>query len=342
MADPLFFNNKGPFTLAQLAEMTGAALASADPGQAPDSSRLMQDVAPLAVANADQLSFLDNVKYKADFMATKAGACFVAPEMVPHAPQGTALLVHKSPYKAYAMAAQAFYPAEAREGFISPQAVIHPTAKIGAGCHIEALAVIEAGVEIGAGSLIESGAVIKQNVRIGAGAKIGSNAVISHAQIGDHVSIYRGVCIGQDGFGFAVDPAGYVKVPQLGRVIIGDHVEIGANTTIDRGAGPDTVIGAGTWIDNLVQIGHNVRIGRGCIIVSQAGISGSTVVEDYVAIGGQAGLTGHLKIGKGARVAAQSGVMRDVPAGEDVMGSPALPSRQFMRQVAALAKLIRK
>lgn len=337
MADPLFFRNNGPFTLARLAELTGAELA-----HAPDPSRAMRDVAPLATATEEQLSFLDNVKYKADFLTTKAGACFVSPEMAAHAPAATALLVHKSPYKAYALAAQAFYPAEEREEYISPQALIHPEAKIGKGCHIEALAVIEAGVEVGENSLIESGAVVKQNTRIGAFAKIGSNAVISHALIGDHVSIYRGVCIGQDGFGFAIDPAGYVKVPQLGRVIIGDHVEIGANTAIDRGAGPDTVIGSGTWIDNLVQIGHNVKIGKGCIIVSQAGISGSTVIEDYVAIGGQAGLTGHLKIGKGARVAAQSGVMRDVPPGEDVMGAPAMPSRQFMRQVAALGRLARK
>ncbi|MCD8526176.1 MAG: UDP-3-O-(3-hydroxymyristoyl)glucosamine N-acyltransferase, partial [Alphaproteobacteria bacterium] len=226
--------------------------------------------------------------------------------------------------------------------FISPQAVIHPSATIGKGSHVEALAVIEAGVQVGEGAFIESGAIIKKNVCIGTHAKIGSNAVISHAAIGDYVSIYRGVCIGQDGFGFAIDPAGYVKVPQLGRVIIGDHVEIGANTTIDRGAGPDTVIGSGTWIDNLVQIGHNVKIGRGCIIVSQAGISGSTEVEDYVAIGGQAGITGHLKIGKAAKVAAQAGVMRDVPPGETVLGAPAMPSRQFMRQVAALGKLARK
>lgn len=299
-------------------------------------------MAPLSAATADQLSFLDNVKYKSDFLTTGAGACFIAPDMAPHAPSSTALLIHASPYKAYALAAQAFYPPEKREAFISPHAIIDPSAKIGKGCHIEALAVIEAGVEIGEGSLVESGAVIKKNVKIGASAKIGSNAVISHAQMGSHVSIYRGVCIGQDGFGFAIDPAGYVKVPQLGRVLIGDHVEIGANTTIDRGAGPDTVIGSGTWIDNLVQIGHNVKIGRGCIIVSQAGISGSTTVEDYVAIGGQAGLTGHLRIGKGARVAAQSGVMRDVPPGEDVMGSPAMPSRQHLRQVTALGKLARK
>lgn len=336
MADPSFFTNRGPFSLAQLADISGAKIHSGNP------SLSLTDVAPLSTAGQGQLSFLDNVKYKADFLSTKAGACFVAPDMAPHAPAGIALLVHDNPYKAYALAAQAFYPAELRPAFTSPHAIVHESASIGTGCHIEAGVVIEAGVKLGDHSHIESGAVLKTNCRIGSHVKIGSNAVISHAVIGDYVSIYRGVCIGQDGFGFAIDPAGFIKVPQLGRVIIEDHVEIGANTTIDRGAGPDTVIGRGTWIDNLVQIGHNVKIGKGCVIVSQTGISGSTVLDDYVMVGGQAGLTGHLKIGKGARIAAQSGVMRDVEPGTEVMGSPALPSRQFMRQFAALAKLVRK
>lgn len=337
MADPRFFTNRGPFTLQELARLTGASLP-----EGTDAGHKILDVAPLSAATGDQLSFLDNVKYKSDFMATKAGACFVSPDMAQFAPSGTALLVHDNPYKAYALAAQAFYPPPKAEGLISDKAHVDPAATIGSGCRIEAGAVVEAGVELGEGCIIESGAVIKSGVRIGAYSRIGSNAVISHADIGSHTSIYRGSCIGQDGFGFAIDPAGFVKVPQLGRVIIGDHVEIGANTTIDRGAGPDTVIGSGTWIDNLVQIAHNVRIGRGCVIVSQVGISGSTVLEDYVMAGGQAGITGHLKIGKGAKVAAQSGVMRDVEAGEQVMGSPAMPSRQFMRQVAALGKLARK
>lgn len=336
MADPRFFSNKGPFSLSQLAGITGAELRASDP------ALLMDDVAALSLAGASQVSFLDNIKYKADFLATKAGACFVSPEMAVHAPSGVALLVGANPYKAYALAAQSFYPFERKAAFISPHAIIHENAVIGAGCYIEAGVVIEEGVQLGDNAHIESGAIVKANCRIGGHTRIGSNAVISHAIIGDYVSIYRGVCIGQDGFGFAIDPAGFVKVPQLGRVIIEDHVEIGANTTIDRGAGPDTVIGAGTWIDNLVQIGHNVKIGKGCVIVSQTGISGSTVLGDYVMVGGQAGLTGHLNIGKGAKIAAQSGVMRDLAAGEDAMGSPAMPIRQYMRQVATLAKLSRK
>jgi len=195
---------------------------------------------------------------------------------------------------------------------------------------------------IGDNGWVEAGAHIDENVTIGARCRIGSNASLSHAVLDDHVRLYPGVRVGQDGFGFAIDPSGYVKVPQLGRVLIGSHVEIGANTTIDRGAGPDTVIGQGTWIDNLVQIGHNVKIGKGCVIVAQVGISGSTVIDDYVVIGGQVGIAGHLHIGSGVRIAAQSGVMKNIPAGQEMMGSPAMPIKDHMRQIIALKRLAKR
>ena len=313
MADSRFFKNSGAKHLSELAELTGAELRGGDVS--------VSDVAPLDVAVAGEVSFFDNRKYLDQFKVTKAAACFVSPDMAEYAPDGCALLVSVNPYKAYALAAQAFYPDVVEGG-------VHETAVIGAGA------------EIGAGTVVEAGVVIGENVVIGKNCRIDANAVVSHAVIGDYVHIYRGAAVGQDGFGFAIDPAGFVKVPQLGRVVIEDHVQIGANTTIDRGAGPDTVIGAGTWIDNLVQIGHNVRIGKMCVIVAQVGISGSTVIEDYAMLGGQAGVAGHLKVGSGARIAAQSGVMRDVPAGAEQMGSPAMPMKQFMRQVAALKRLI--
>jgi len=213
---------------------------------------------------------------------------------------------------------------------VVPEANIHPSAQI------------DPSAKIGANAWIEAGAVIGANVEIGDHCRIGANAVITHSIIGNHVRVYRGACIGQDGFGFAIDPAGHVKVPQLGRVILEDGVQVGANTTIDRGAGPDTVIGAGTWLDNLIQVGHNVKMGRGCIIAAQAGISGSTTLGDFVAMGGQSGIAGHLTIGTGARIGAQAGVMRDVPAGEEHIGFPAVKSKQFMRQVAALKRLIKR
>ncbi len=337
MADPRFFDRAGPFSLSAIADKCGAQLLNAG-----DADLIIEDVAALDVAGAGQIGFLDNRKYRDQFIVSKAQACIVHPDMAPSAPAGMALLTSPAPYKTYARVASLFYPQAYPAPFISERAGIHETAQIGAGCVIEDFAVIKAGAIIGNGCWIEAGAVIGSNVVMGAGCRIGSGASVSHTMMGDNVRLYPGVRAGQDGFGFAIDPAGHVKVPQLGRVIIGNNVEIGANTTIDRGAGPDTVIGDGCWIDNLVQIGHNAKLGRGCIIVAQAGVSGSTVLDDFVAIGGQVGIAGHLKIGKGARIAAQSGVMRDISAGEEHMGYPAIPIKQFMRQTAYLARLADK
>ncbi|HNS44975.1 MAG TPA: UDP-3-O-(3-hydroxymyristoyl)glucosamine N-acyltransferase, partial [Alphaproteobacteria bacterium] len=292
-------------SLAQIARVAGAELASVA-----DGDYLVEDVAALDVAGERHLSFLDNPKYRDQFTASKAGACIVHPDIAEHAPSGVRLLLSKSPYKSYALAAQAFYPEERPSPSISKSAVVHSEAKIGQNVHIADFVTIGAGVEIGDGVWIESHAAIGGGVVLGEGVRIGNHATISHAVIGKHTRIYPGVRIGQDGFGFAIDPSGFVKVPQLGRVVIGDHVEIGANTTIDRGASGDTVIGSGTWIDNLVQIGHNVKIGRGCILVSQVGVAGSSELGDFVVLAGQVGVAGHLKIGSMAKVAAQSGVTK--------------------------------
>lgn len=333
MADPRFHQLAGPLALAELARITGAELAAGEPGRA------IRDVAPLDQAGPEDLAFLDNRKYLGQFEASRAGACLVHPDHAGRAPSGMALLVTRTPYKAYALAAQAFYPAPAPSGHVAPTAVVDPAAVLGTGTEVGPGAVIEAGVKIGARCRIGANAVISANVEIGDDCRIGACASLSHCIVGNRVTIYPGARIGQDGFGFAMDPSGFVKVPQLGRVVIGDDVEIGANSTIDRGAGPDTVIGAGSMIDNLVQLGHNVQLGSGCVIVAQAGVSGSSKLEHHVVLAAQAGIAGHLTIGAGARVAAQSGVMRDVPAGAEVCGSPAIPVRQFFRQVATLARL---
>jgi len=337
MADPRFFHNAGPFTLAQLAERCGAELA---PGA--DPAKLIHDVAPLDVAGADQISFLDNKKYADSFAKSGAGACLVHPAMAERAPAGMALLLSNNPYRSYALTAQAFYPLLAAKTLIAPTAHVDPTAVLGEGVQVDPGAVIGPKAEIGAGSRIGPNAVVGAGVVLGEGCSIGACASVSHAILGKRVNIYPGARIGQDGFGFAMGPQGHVKVPQLGRVIIGDDVEVGANATIDRGAGPDTVIGAGSMIDNLVQIAHNVQLGRGCVIVSQVGISGSTKLGDFVVAAGQAGITGHLSIGTGAQIAAQSGVMRDVGPGEKVGGSPAQPMTDWLRQSAILAKMAKK
>lgn len=337
MPDSRFHHRSGAFALGELAEIAGAKL-----GQGADPAKVIEDVAPLDQAGPSALSFLDNVRYKDQFAVTRAGACIVTPEMRERAPVGLALLLTPQPYKAYALVAQTFYPERKPEPSIATGAFVHPDASVGKGSVIEHGAYIGEGAEIGEGCWIEANAVVGARVKLGKGCRVGANSSISHTLAGDNIRLYPGVRIGQDGFGFAMDPAGHVKVPQLGRVIIEDSVEIGANTTIDRGSGPDTVIGRGTWIDNLVQIGHNVRIGRGCVIVAQVGISGSTVIDDYAVLAGQVGVAGHLHIGKGAMVAAQSGVAKDVPAGDRQMGSPARPAREYMKQAAALQRLAKK
>lgn len=333
MVDSRFFTNHGPFALTQLVEWTGCGVVNEKSGLS------LTDVAPLDRADSTHISFFDNPKYIEQFAQSKAGACFVKDKFISQAPKSMTLLLTEDPYRCYAMVAQHFYPRKIPVASIAPSALIAPTAKIGQGCLIEAGVVIGENVEIGAHCIISANSVIDQGVKIGEHCQIGSCTTLSHTLIGNHVIIHRGVNIGQDGFGFALGRAGHVKVPQLGRVVIEDEVEIGSGTCIDRGTGPDTHIGAGTKIDNLVQIGHNVQIGRGCVIVAQTGIAGSTKLGDGVVLGGQVGLAGHLKIGNGAKVAAQSGVMEDIPAGTAVGGSPSVHVKDWHRQTLALAKL---
>ena len=332
MADPRFFSVAGPFTLGQLAEIAGASL----PAGA-DAAKVIRDVAPLDMAAPEHVSFLDNRRYIETFAASRAGACVVAKAHAARAPSGMTLLLSQEPYLAFAKIARAFHPVPAVVPGIAATAVIDPSATLGEGCRVDPGATIGAGARIGARCHISANAVIGNGVLLGDDCMIGAGASVTHSLVGERVYIYAGARIGQDGFGFASGPNGHLRIPQLGRVVIGNEVEIGANSTIDRGAGPDTVIGDGCMIDNLVQIGHNVQMGRGCVIVSQVGISGSTKLGDYVVVGGQAGLAGHLNIGSGVQIAAKSGVHSNIPAGVAVGGYPAVPIREWRRQAARIA-----
>ncbi len=315
------------------------AAVAATAGVAVQDDRLLHGVAPLQLAGPQHVSFLDNRQYLPLMEASRAGAVLVQPALADRVPAGTVAIVTPEPYLAWAKVAALFHPAPVAVPGIHPSAVVDPAATVDPSAEIGPLAVIGAGAEIGPSCRIGAGAVIGAGVQMGAHCRIGPLASLSHAVLGARVYVYPGARIGQEGFGFAVGPAGFVTVPQLGRVLLEDDVEVGANSTIDRGSTQDTVIGTGSRLDNLVQIGHNVRLGRCCIVVSQAGISGSTVLEDFVVVAAQAGLIGHLRIGAKARIGAQSGVMRNVDAGADVLGAPAVPVREFFRNVAVLRKL---
>ena len=332
--DARFFQRAGPHSLA--------AVADAAEAEVPPRRLMLRGVAPLQTAEADDVTFLDNRKYLPALAATRAGAVIVHPDMASRVPEGTVPIVTTEPYAAWARVAALFHPLPPLRPGVHPAAVIDPEAAIDPSAEIGPLAVIGARAEIGPRCRIGPLAVLGEGVVLGPDCRIGAHASLSHALVGARVYVYPGARVGQEGFGFAITPEGFRTVPQLGRVILEDDVEVGANTTIDRGSLHDTVIGAGSRLDNLVQIGHNVRLGRGCVIVGQAGISGSTILEDHVMLGGQAGLTGHLRIGKRARVAAQSGVMSDVPAGADMVGSPAQPARVAFREIAALRRLARE
>lgn len=341
MPDPAFFVNDGPLSIQQICELTDAEV-----DDKVDASRTIGDVASLDRADKFDLAFLDNIKYVDQLQLTKAMACLVAPKHAPKVPENVIALVHNQPYRAFAKIAQFLYPTRKNPGTFfchgnqNSGSFVHASAILGEGVVIEPGAVVGEDAHIGSGTIISAGAVIGRCVKIGSGSFISANVSISHALIGDHVIIHPGAQIGQDGFGFAMGADFHLKIPQLGRVIIQDNVEIGANTTIDRGTTNDTTIGEGTKIDNLVQIAHNVEIGRHCIIVAQTGISGSARLGDFVALGGQVGVLGHITIGSGAQIAAGSGVMRgDVPPGERWGGWPAKAMRTWIREITVLKNL---
>ena len=334
MGDARFYARTGPHALAAIATVAhGTTLAI---------EKAFSGVAPLQSAGPDQVSFLDNRRYARALEMTMAGAVIVHPNMLERVPATTIPIITTAAYEGWARVAALFHPAPPLCPGVHRSAVIAETACVDASAEIGPYAVIEADAEIGSGCRVGPFVSIGQGVTIGPDCRIGAHASLSHALLGARVFIYPGARIGQEGFSFATTKTGFLSIPQLGRVIVEDDVEVGANTTIDRGSTRDTIIGAGSRLDNLVQIGHNVRLGHCCVIVAQVGIAGSTILEDFVQVGGQAAMAGHLRIGQGAQIGAQAGVISDVSAGAVLLGSPAQPRMEFFRQVAALKRMVKK
>jgi UDP-3-O-[3-hydroxymyristoyl] glucosamine N-acyltransferase len=318
-------------TLQELAEELGGDLVG-------DGSVTIRGVAGIREAEPGDITFLANSRYESYLDETRASAviCSRAPRQcrVP-------LIQVDNPYLAYQKVVRVFRPELPRQASgIHPSAIVAPDAEIGENASIGAHCVIESGARIGADTVVMPGCYVGHQATIGAQCHLYARVTIREdCVVGDRCILQPGVVIGSDGFGFAFDSGRYHKVPQVGNVVIGNDVEVGANTTIDRATTHSTIIGDGSKIDNLVQIGHNVIIGRHCIIVAQVGISGSTELEDYVTVGGQAGLVGHIKVGARAMIGAQSGVPRSVDPDTVVTGYPAMPHSAWKRLQALVHRL---
>jgi UDP-3-O-[3-hydroxymyristoyl] glucosamine N-acyltransferase len=340
MTDPVFFVPSRHYSAGEAAKLTGATLA--DPA---DATVRISGIASAAEGGEGTIVFVEGKRNAALLEGLHAAAVLCTADIAGQVPHGIAILLTARPQVAFAAIGRLLFPAAASpaavtgETGISPRAYVDPTARLEAGVVVEAGAVIGPLAAIGAGTIVAPNAVVGRLCRIGRDCFVGPAASIQYALIGDRVIVHGGAQIGQDGFGFVPGARGPERLPQIGRVVIQDDVEVGANTTIDRGALADTIVGEGTKIDNLVQIAHNVRIGRGCIIAGHCGLSGSVTLGDYAMLGGGVGIADHVTVGAGAKLAAAAGVMDDIPEGERWAGAPAVPLRDFFRQVAAVRRL---
>jgi UDP-3-O-[3-hydroxymyristoyl] glucosamine N-acyltransferase len=345
MVDNRFYDIKGPFNLGYIIDYLSQFITFTH--QSDMAYNLAHDIygiADLQKATTSHISVFSNIVYKQQFLQTKAAVCLTYQDQL-LGPRDTFLLKSSDPYYAYCKLISLFYAPKISSLSLLNQngRYLSPSASIGKNTSLGYNVVIEDDVEIGDNCLIDSGCVIKSGVKIGNNARIGANVYISYSIIGNDVVILPGACLGQDGYGFATHQGVHHKIFHIGRVLIENDVEIGANTTIDRGSISDTTIGSGCKIDNLVQIGHNASLGQGCLIVAQVGIAGSSKIGNYCALGGQSGVSGHLSVADKVRVASQSGVLQSVAQSDSMVGgTPAVPIKQWHKQSILLKKLTNK
>ena len=344
MAQPIFFKQPPSSTLADLAALTGAVLV--DPAR---GDQVIRGLASLDEAGPMHLAFFDNLKYADQLEGDQGRRLPGQPAFRGPGARPCGGAARRQPFRAFVTLSREWHADALRpqswfdNDGIAPSAIIDPSAHLEDGVIVDPLAVIGPRVEIGAGTVIGAGAVIGADVKIGRDCNVGARTAIQFALIGNNVLIHPGCSIGQDGYGFIFfGPEGHLKVPQTGRVLIQNNVEVGAGTTIDRGSLRDTVIGEGTKIDNQVQIGHNVTIGRHCLLAAQIGLAGSLTIGDNVALGAKVGINNHLKIGDGAQVTAMSGVKDDIPPNGRWGGFFAKPTKQWFREIVAVERLAQR
>jgi len=298
MSEPVFLKHSGGLTLGEIAALTGAERLAVDA-----AARRVSNIAALDLAGPTDLTVLDNPQQAVAAQTTRAGGCLTTAALARELPPRVIALIVPEPYGAFVAAARALFPHALRPsslfaGAVAPGAQVHATARLEDGVTVEPGAVIGAQAEIGSGTLIGANAVVGPEVRFGRDGAVGAGTCISNALVGDRVIIHAGCSIGQEGFGFVPGAGHHLKMPQVGRVIIQDNVEIGAGTTIDRGGIRDTVIGEGTKIDNLVRVGHNACIGRHCIVTAQTGVVGGSMVEDFAVLGARAKESETMRVGE--------------------------------------------
>jgi UDP-3-O-[3-hydroxymyristoyl] glucosamine N-acyltransferase len=338
-----FFKLSGALSAGDVLDMGGELLV--DPAMA---DREIVTLSAFDAARDGSLVFADSKEYAAKM--TELPLCtLICPDyLAAFAPDHVAVIVAKKPQQLFAKAGRRLFPETIRPTSFSGLTGVAARATIARSARLESNVTVEPGaivgefVEIGGGSVIGPGAIIGAGCKIGRDCVIGPNATVLNSYFGNRVLVHAGARIGQDGFGFVPGERGLEKMPHVGRVILQDDVEIGANTTIDRGSLSDTIVGEGSKIDNLVQIAHNCRIGRNCVITGHCGLSGSVTLGDRVMLGGRVGIADHVTIGDGAQVAAASGVMNNIPAGERWAGAPAQQMKDFFREVAIIRNLVRE